>query len=104
MGLHLLFRENIHADPGRVVESPPKVFHKPLGIQQIQSAEALVGQFLHTQQNHAALGIGEGGIGLPDTLRQAAQGLFRLDPVIFPVILQIVQVQHCTPPPFFILV
>ena len=46
----------------------------------------------------AAVGIGEGGVGLPDTLGQAAEGLLGLDSVILPVLLYLGKVNHAAPP------
>ena len=95
---HIFGRQHIHAGLVRVVDDVPKLLDEFLRVGQIHRAEGLVCQFLHAQQDDAAVGIGKGGVGLPDTLGQAAEGLLGLDSVILPVLLYLGKVNHAAPP------
>ncbi len=76
----------------------PELLDEFLRVRQIHRAEGLVSQFLHAQQDDAAVGIGKGGVGLPNALGQAAEGLLGLDAVVLPVLLYLGKINHAAPP------
>ena len=94
MDLYIFVCQNIYTDLDRIVEDGMEIVNKPLRIQQIHCMEGFVRQFLHTQQDDAAVGIGESGVGFPDTFRQTAQCLFGFDTVVFPVVSQVFKIQN----------
>ena len=89
-GLHgdVLIGENVHAGLFRAVQKLQKFLDQTPGIRKADRAQGFV-RFLHdAQQDNAAQRVGKGRVGLPDAFWQAAQGLFRLNPVVFSVLLQ----------------
>ena len=66
----MLIRQEAHAYLLRVVDGIPKLCHKLLGIRQPDRPERFVRQFLHSQQDNAALRVGESGIGCPKAMWQ----------------------------------
>ena len=58
--------EQVGADHPRVLEQGGKLVHQLPGLQQPLHPQGVVGQLLHPQQDDAAVGVGKGGIGLPD--------------------------------------
>ena len=62
--------------------------------------QGVVGQLLHPQQDDTAVGVGKGGIGLPDAPGQPAGGQLGLQAVVFPVTADLLEVKHGMSPSF----
>ena len=62
--------------------------------------QGVVGQLLHPQQDDATVGVGKGGIGLPDAPGQPAGGQLGLQAVVFPVTADLLEVKHGMSPSF----
>ena len=95
---HILGGQHIHAGLVGVVDDIPELLDELFRVRQIHRAERLVGQLLHAQQDDAAVGVGKGGVGLPDAPGQAAEGFLGLDAVVLPVLLDFGKVNHGAPP------
>lgn len=76
--LHVLVRQDIHADLVAVVERVREVLDKFLGIAHTDNLKMLVLKLLHAQENHPAVGVAKGRIRLPKAARQTALRLLAL--------------------------
>ena len=92
--------EQVGADHPRVLEQGGKLVHQLPGLQQPLHPQGVVGQLLHPQQDDAAVGVGKGGIGLPDAPGQPAGGQLGLQAVVFPVTADLLEVKHGMSPSF----
>lgn len=92
--------EQVGADHPRVLEQGGKLVHQLPGLQQPLHPQGVVGQLLHPQQDDAAVGVGKGGIGLPDAPGQPAGGQLGLQAVVFPVMADLLEVKHGMSPSF----
>ena len=92
--------EQVGADYPRVLEQGGKLVHQLPGLQQPLHPQGVVGQLLHPQQDDAAVGVGKGGIGLPDAPGQPAGGQLGLQAVVFPVTADLLEVKHGMSPSF----
>ena len=72
---------------GSVADRIPKILTKVLhlGWRKPDCFEGTVFTFLDAEQNDAAIGVGEGGIGLPHTARETTFRGFRLNPIILTI-------------------
>ena len=92
--------EQVGADHPRVLEQGGKLVHQLPGLQQPLHPQGVVGQLLHPQQDDATVGVGKGGIGLPDAPGQPAGGQLGLQAVVFPVTADLLEVKHGMSPSF----
>lgn len=92
--------EQVGADYPRVLEQGGKLVHQLPGLQQPLHPQGVVGQLLHPQQDDATVGVGKGGIGLPDAPGQPAGGQLGLQAVVFPVTADLLEVKHGMSPSF----
>ena len=92
--------EQVGADHPRVLEQGGKLVHQLPGLQQPLHPQGVVGQLLHPQQDDTAVGVGKGGIGLPDAPGQPAGGQLGLQAVVFPVTADLLEVNHGMSPSF----
>ena len=91
---HVFRGQDVDAGPLGIVDDVPELPDEPLRVRQIHRVEGLVRPLLHAQQNDAAVGVGKGGVSLPDALGEAAQGLLRLDAVVLPVLFDLGKVDY----------
>lgn len=72
---------------GSIADRIPKILTKVLhlGWRKPDCFEGTVFTFLDAEQNDAAIGVGEGGIGLPHTARETTFRGFRLNPIILAI-------------------
>ena len=76
--LHVLVRQDIRADLVAVVERVREVLNKLLGIAHTDNLKMLVLKLLHTQEDHATIGVVKSRIGLPKAAGQPALRLLTL--------------------------
>ena len=97
---YVLGREHIYAGLVRIIENIPELLDELLRVRQVYRMKGLIWHLLHTQQDDAAVGVGEGRVSLPDTLWQSTQGFLCLNAVILPVLLNIGKIDHAKRLPF----
>ena len=97
--LHVLRPQKIHAHNAGDMKGIPEICRQLLCIRQRDGGKGFrPGIFHHAHEDPAPVGVGEGGIGLPNAAGKTALRLFGLQTVIFPVLFQLAPVQHCHHP------
>lgn len=98
-GLHPgpLLRHQVGADGLGVLHPGEEFLQHLLGVQQALDAQGVVAPLLHPQQDDAPVGVGKGGVGLPEALGQPTGGQLGLQTGVFPVGLDPIQRKHGNP-------
>ena len=81
---------------GPVADRVPKVLAKMFRFHWCEPDcfKCAVFAFFDTKQDDTAIGVGEGGIGLPQAVGKAPRGLFGLNAVVLLVPGDVVQINH----------
>ena len=96
LGIDFFVGENVVADFLAVVDDVPELLlHFPYFIFcESGRDECSVRLFVGSDEDEAAVGIGECGIGLPEAVRKSAFGFLGFKAVVFPVCVKSFYIEH----------
>ena len=95
---YILGGQHIYAGLVGVIDDIPELLDKSVRVGQIYRVQGFIRPFFHSQQDNAAVCIGEGRVGFPNAFGQTAKGFLRLNAVVLPILLDFGKVNHAAPP------
>ena len=93
----VVLRDDAGADLGGVADGPPEGRAVAVRVGDPGDVEALGAVLLDAEEDQPADRVGEGGVGLPQAVGEAARGLLGLDAIVLVVAGDVVQVDHAAP-------